>query len=40
MKLNETIRRLRRAKGLTQEQVDTFLALCDHIHNNLHPQKE
>ena len=27
-------------QGLTQEQVDTFLALCDHIHNNLNPQKE
>ena len=27
-------------EGLTQEQVDTFLALCDHIHNNLNPQKE
>ena len=27
MKLNETIRRLRRAKGLTQEQVATALGV-------------
>ncbi len=27
-------------QGLTPEQVDTFHALCDHIQNNLDPQKE